>query len=40
VITRVKAAIARKPIGWGIWVISTVVFLGLAILVGVEIALD
>ena len=38
--TRVKAAIARNPIDWGIWGISTVVFLGLAILVGVEIALD
>ena len=29
-----------QPIGWGIWAISAVVFLRLAILVGVEIALD
>jgi hypothetical protein len=35
-----KAAIARNPIGWGIWAISTVVVLGFAIVVGVEMALD
>jgi hypothetical protein len=32
-----KAAIAQKPIGWGIWASSTVVFLGIAILVIIEI---
>jgi hypothetical protein len=27
-----RAAISRNPIGWGIWAISTVIFLGIAIL--------
>jgi hypothetical protein len=34
-----KSAISRKPIGWGIWAISTVVFLAIAVLVIVEIAI-
>jgi hypothetical protein len=33
---RGQSPISRNPIGWGIWAISTVIFLGIAILAIVE----